>query len=100
MPICVQAVQSTAKIRKWMRKLHKIGVPLKLTVGGGKWTYYGAVEEGWTLSKDTGLKSGKAMLQIQVCWMPTIYNVPEPSFHYLQNENNKACSNRSDQKFR
>lgn len=29
--------------------------------------YYGVVERGQTLPKDTGLESGKAMIQIQVC---------------------------------
>ena len=35
------------------------------------------------LPKDTGLEYGKAMIQIQVCWMSNVYNIPELPSHYL-----------------
>lgn len=66
----------------------------------GKWASYGLVKRGQSLLKDTGLECGRAVIQIQGCWMPNVYNVSKLPFHYLQNENNKAYFNRTDPKVR
>lgn len=58
------------------------------------------MERGQSLPKGAGLESGKAMIQIQICWMPNLYNVSDTPFHYLQNENNKVYFNSTDPKVR